>query len=147
MPELNKKPKKGSDKKPDQEPDVNEPGTLLGPLTTVWSQPLSCSIFYTALDEDDLYLWAGQRCASINGDKKARIEDDPDCWPPRAKGVKDHKQPFNGWGFYSPGIKCPKGYRTACSAIHGDQQWDIQYTPKSGETAVGCCPEYVDSST
>lgn len=54
--------------------------------------------------------------------------------------------PFRGWGFYSPGLVCPHGYTSACTATAGgDAQWPVQFEMLEGETAVGCCPTYVNS--
>ncbi|KAH8771020.1 hypothetical protein F5883DRAFT_551694 [Diaporthe sp. PMI_573] len=49
--------------------------------------------------------------------------------------------PFRGWGFYSPGLICPHGYTSACTATaKGGAQWPVQFVMLEGETAVGCCP-------
>lgn len=117
-----------------------EHGTLLGPLTTAWSQPASCSIFYAANSDSDDSL-SGQRCVNVDRDGFGDTEEDPDCWPPRMRGVKDHGLPLYGWGFYSPGLECPIGYTSACTAISGGQQWQVQFEPGPRETAVGCCPK------
>lgn len=83
---------------------------------------------------------------STDGDPTAHIEDDPSCWPPRTTGVPDQTWPVGGWGFYSPGLECPAGYTSACQAVHGGKSdWEIQFTLRPQETAVGCCPEYVIS--
>ncbi|KAH6989916.1 hypothetical protein EDB80DRAFT_781752 [Ilyonectria destructans] len=115
-------------------------GTLLGPLTTAWSQPASCSIFYAANSDSDDSL-SGQRCVNVDRDDLGQTEEDPDCWPPRMRGVKDHDLPLYGWGFYSPGLECPIGYTSACTAISGGQQWQVQFEPGPKETALGCCPK------
>ncbi|KAM3501722.1 hypothetical protein MY10362_005339 [Beauveria mimosiformis] len=50
-----------------------------------------------------------------------------------------------GWGFYSPGLVCPDGYTTACTAIFGQRaDWSTQFPLVAGETAVGCCPTGYD---
>lgn len=74
------------------------------------------------------------------------VEDDMSCWPPPSVNqALLRKHPFQGLGFYSPGLACPTGYTTACTAEYGRRpQWDIQFALVPGETAVGCCPEYVD---
>ncbi|CAM1508923.1 Fc.00g026620.m01.CDS01 [Cosmosporella sp. VM-42] len=120
------------------------PGPLLGPLTEKWSQPASCSIYFPRCTTCD-YGWYAQRCTSVFGESTGQwghFEDDPDCWPPRSQGVQDRSRPLDGWGYYSPGLECPVGYTTGCSATYkGEQDWAIQFALRPGETAVGCCPE------
>lgn len=44
-------------------------------------------------------------------------------------------------GFYSPGLVCPDGYLSACTATwDGFSDWQVQFPMTAGETAVGCCP-------
>ncbi|KAK4072707.1 uncharacterized protein Triagg1_5752 [Trichoderma aggressivum f. europaeum] len=109
---------------------TSQAGTLLGPLTTTWTMPETCSIY--------LQGFRGQSCNSESG---GRVQDNTECWPPAKSGIASPSWPFVGWGFYSPGIACPAGYTTACTAVYGQRaQWSIQFTLVSSETAVGCCP-------
>ncbi|KAL6696542.1 hypothetical protein J3F84DRAFT_299931 [Trichoderma pleuroticola] len=110
---------------------TNQAGTLLGPLTTTWTMPETCSIY--------LQGFRGQSCNSMSGG--GRVQDNTACWPPVKPGIASPAWPFSGWGFYSPGVACPAGYTTACTAVYGQRaQWDIQFALVSSETAVGCCP-------
>ncbi|KAL7799240.1 hypothetical protein V8C37DRAFT_399059 [Trichoderma ceciliae] len=116
---------------------TNEAGTLLGPLTKTWAMPESCSIYLEPCSTCN-QGFAGQSCNAVNG---GQVQDNTECWPPVRAGIASPTWPFIGWGFYSPGLACPKGYVTACTAVYGQRpQWDIQFTLVSSETAVGCCP-------
>ncbi|AEO56647.1 hypothetical protein MYCTH_2048823, partial [Thermothelomyces thermophilus ATCC 42464] len=109
--------------------------TLLGPLTTAWSMPDSCTVHVrncATCNEG----FRGQQCVS------GQPEDHTTCWPPAVKANEPPQHPFVGWGFYSPGLVCPSGYTTACTAEYGGRpEWEIEFTLIPGETAVGCCPE------
>lgn len=76
-----------------------------------------------------------------------KIEDAITCWPPTSKGAPTPIVSPGGWegyGFYSPGLVCPAGYTSACTATEGGHSdWDVQFSMTQGETAVGCCPRYV----
>lgn len=125
-------------------------GTILGPLTTSWSIPPSCTVNLQPCPTCDDVLFQGQRCA-IEDDEDAdddrgaptgTLQDDPECWPPTTSDVPNPQHPLRGWGFYSPGLACPTGYVSACTAVHGSTaDWDIQFRLTAGETAIGCCPE------
>ncbi|TFB06535.1 hypothetical protein CCMA1212_000555 [Trichoderma ghanense] len=116
---------------------TNQPGTLLGPLTTTWTMPASCSVYMPPCSTCD-QGFRGQSCNAISG---GQVQDNTACWPPVTKGVASPTWPFVGWGFYSPGLACPAGYTTACTAVYGQRpEWDTQFTLVSSETAVGCCP-------
>ncbi|UKZ76498.1 hypothetical protein TrVFT333_004204 [Trichoderma virens FT-333] len=116
---------------------TNQAGTLLGPLTTTWTMPESCSIYMPPCSTCD-QGFRGQSCNAISD---GRVQDNTACWPPVKPGISSPGWPFVGWGFYSPGIACPAGYVTACTAVYGQRpQWDTQFTLVSSETAVGCCP-------
>ncbi|KAH7324847.1 hypothetical protein B0I35DRAFT_476058 [Stachybotrys elegans] len=115
-------------------------GVLIGPLTTTWSAPSGCRMNLLC-STCGLFFRAGESCASIG--PTGEVQDDTSCWPPAATGVQiaSPRYPFIGWGFYSPGLACPTGYVSACTAIHGQRpQWPIQFTLEEGETAIGCCP-------
>ncbi|KAL2752033.1 hypothetical protein ACRALDRAFT_1078145 [Sodiomyces alcalophilus JCM 7366] len=112
---------------------TNQAGDYLGPLTTSWSMPAACS-YIIPLCSTCQVGFRGQGCSA------GSPEDNTACWPP-AQDVATPDPPFLGWGFYSPGIACPTGYTSACTAVHGQPpEWDIQFQLRPGETAVGCCP-------
>ncbi|KAL7938640.1 hypothetical protein V8C35DRAFT_288748 [Trichoderma chlorosporum] len=116
---------------------TSQAGTLLGPLTTTWTMPETCSIYMPPCAT----CGQGFRAQSCNAISGGRVQDNTACWPPATQGVSSPGWPFEGWGFYSPGIVCPAGYVTACTAVYGQRpQWDTQFTLVSSETAVGCCP-------
>ncbi|CAK7219553.1 hypothetical protein SCUCBS95973_003854 [Sporothrix curviconia] len=116
--------------------------TNLGPLTTPFTYPASCTVNIIQCSYC-LVAWQAQTCSN-NPSNAQGVQDNADCWPPRATtgstsistGVA-----LNGWGIYSPGLSCPVGYNTACSAtgttVGGFQ---FQFPISSYETAVGCCP-------
>ncbi|KAL2162931.1 hypothetical protein VTH06DRAFT_6767 [Thermothelomyces fergusii] len=110
-------------------------GTLLGPLTTTWTMPDSCTVHVRNCATCDTGF-RGQQCVS------GQPEDHTTCWPPALKADEPPRHPFVGWGFYSPGLVCPSGYTTACTAEYGGRpEWEIEFTLIPDETAVGCCPE------
>ncbi|GAB1309879.1 Proline-rich receptor-like protein kinase PERK2 [Madurella fahalii] len=114
----------------------------LGPLTTTFTPPPECTV---AVGADRGFLgigagpsdvaWLGQSCS------RGKPSDATTCWPPTSRGAEEGSRPLQGWGFYSPGIHCPAGYATACSATGGGRSgWPVQFQLRDGETAVGCCP-------
>ncbi|KAK4148650.1 hypothetical protein C8A00DRAFT_19556 [Chaetomidium leptoderma] len=119
---------------------TGRPGTLLGPLTTTWSMPDSCTAHLLTC-ETCAVAFRGQHCVIRSG--SGAVEDNTACWPPTTRqGVTAPQQPFFGWGFYSPGLACPTGYTTACTAHYGGRsEWEVQFSLIPGEAAVGCCPE------
>ncbi|KAK4249033.1 hypothetical protein C7999DRAFT_13091 [Corynascus novoguineensis] len=119
----------------------------LGPLTTTFTPPAACTVAvgerrngladFFGIGGDYDIAWLGQAC---DGNKPF---DDTSCWPETSKGAEEKEAPLSGWGFYSPGLHCPVGYATACSATGGKggkSDWPVQFELKNGETAVGCCP-------
>ncbi|KAK4106968.1 hypothetical protein N658DRAFT_520411 [Parathielavia hyrcaniae] len=114
-------------------------GTLLGPITTAWSMPPSCTV-HVLNCATCTRGYRGQRCVDNSGGGKP--EDYSGCWPPATPRAGTPQHPFAGWGFYSPGLACPTGYMAACTAEHGGRaEWDIEFTLLPGETAIGCCPQ------
>jgi hypothetical protein len=119
--------------------------TILGPLTTTFTPAPAC---FTPVIECPLptcnVAWQAQTCYSSSG--VAGVEDNTDCWPPRSGSVAlppYNPIALNGWGFYSPGLVCPSGYTSACSATGGGSWgWSVQYSIFVEETAIGCCPRY-----
>lgn len=116
----------------------------LGPLTTVFVPPPHCS--RAALAGSQAVL--GQSCNPVD-EKTASAADDTGCWPRATAYPVDTKSKLAGLGFYSPGLTCPQGHYSACTAIStakGQTAAAPQVTGKfqfplvAGETAVGCCP-------
>ncbi|KAF2446097.1 hypothetical protein P171DRAFT_357203, partial [Karstenula rhodostoma CBS 690.94] len=115
----------------------------LGPLTTVFVPPPYCSRAALAGSQAAL----GQSCNAV--DKTASAADDTGCWPRATAYPADTKSKLAGLGFYSPGLTCPQGHYSACTAVStskGQTAAAPQVTGKfqfplvAGETAVGCCP-------
>lgn len=112
-------------------------GPVLGPLTTAWTVPDECKINVLGCATCNVG-WRAQTCVT------GKASDHGGCWPPVTEKAGTRRSPFLGRGFYSPGLVCPNGYRTACTAEHGGRsEWEVQFNLVAGETAVGCCPEYV----
>ena len=135
------------------EPDINDSylsmalitgmaGTLLGPLTASIPLPDHCRFDLFTCSTCSLGF-RGQQCSTAIGNSTGQPMDDTSCWPPAPEAVPA-LLPLHGWGFYSPGLACPTGYTTACTARFGGRsEWSVQFTLVPGEVAVGCCPEYV----
>ncbi|KAK5995451.1 hypothetical protein PT974_03858 [Cladobotryum mycophilum] len=116
---------------------TNLSGTNLGPLTTTWTMPETCSLFMPPCSTCSQAFRAQSCDSASNGSPR----DNTACWPPAKPGVTSPSWPFFGWGFYSPGLACPSGYTSACTAIYNQRpDWDTQFKLFEGETAVGCCP-------
>ncbi|KAK3294191.1 uncharacterized protein B0H64DRAFT_181533 [Chaetomium fimeti] len=115
---------------------TNRERTILGPLTTVFTPPAPCTIAIGLCETCDVAWW-GQTCAETT------VEDNTECWPTTTEGAPEPtKLPLFGRGFYSPGLECPAGYTSACSAVEGvTSQWKVQFQMEPEETFVGCCPE------
>lgn len=116
----------------------NQEPTILGPLTATFTQPPECT---TAVAQASGEALVG-RLAEVCGGETGAI--DTACWPTVSFGVPGPKTDSPGWGFYSPGIICPAGHTSACSAtggLLGQKDWSLQYTLAASETAVGCCPK------
>ncbi len=120
---------------------TGEAGTLLGPMTTAWSAPASCSV-HVVNCPSCRNGYQAQHCVS------GAAQDYTGCWPPALPRAGTPTYPYLGWGFYSPGVACPTGYTAACTAEYGaEPEWPIQFVLFPGETAIGCCPTYVDFRT
>lgn len=116
--------------------------TILGPLTTTFTQPPSCTVAVAAQDGNGLLGFLAHTCALPQENRLGL--DDTSCWPSTSSGAATPTVPLQGWGFYSPGTICPTGYASACSATGGGSSgWPVQFKLQQGETAVGCCPRYV----
>jgi len=113
--------------------------SILGPLTTTFVYPSSCSVVVKDCVTCDKGYQA-QTCGT-NGFNTQGVQDDPGCWPPRSPDIAVTEVALLGWGIYTPGIICPDGYTTACAATEGvDGGFPFQFSLEKSETAVGCCP-------
>jgi hypothetical protein len=73
------------------------------PLDTTWTAPLSCSI---AVQDCRMCskAWVAQTlfreyCYGQCHNMALKIEDNPDCWPPRGSFIGTLTLPLVGWGF------------------------------------------------
>ncbi|KAI8634263.1 hypothetical protein F5Y19DRAFT_412738 [Xylariaceae sp. FL1651] len=111
----------------------------LGPLTTAFAYPGSCTVAVQQCDTCDVF-WQAQTCSNNAGNTQG-VQDDPQCWPSRENPSISTGEALLGWGFYSPGSSCPTGYATSCVAtgtVNGG--FPFQFPLLESETAVGCCP-------
>ena len=117
-------------------------GAALGPLTTTWTgMPASCTV-HALICSTCSTAFQGQKCSTDEVKGEQIITDNSGCWPPTTPGAGTPPRPLAGWGYYSPGLVCPSGYSTACTAQHGGRsEWDVEFNLVAGETAIGCCPE------
>ena len=130
--------------------------TVLGPLTTTFTPPSGCSSLFQSLDVPFTVLFptiALRAATCINGEFDVAMVDDVRCWPPMTTTATT-KDDIGGWGLYSPGVLCPSGYTTACSALaatsesasalKGVEDFQFQFPLLVNETAAGCCPKYIN---
>ncbi|KAK2607778.1 hypothetical protein N8I77_006430 [Diaporthe amygdali] len=105
----------------------------LGPLTTAWAQPASCT---TGVAANNHEAWLDQSCV---GDS---FGGNPSCWPPRTEGAASLSGALSTWGIYSPGTACPSGKVAACSydGSKSTGAFQFYFPPGPSETAIGCCP-------
>jgi hypothetical protein len=149
--------------------------TNLGPLTTTYEPPASC----TTATTDRIYF---ANATSLELNYGAAKCDGPEplgkCYPSGAAYdslMKDYAtyrdQGF--WQYFSPGVACPKGWTTAGTLAHGDKTGSVEktgvftqppfpfptpvdylMTPEEiwlnvlepSETFAYCCPRYLLSS-
>ncbi|KAM7215437.1 hypothetical protein V8F06_009197 [Rhypophila decipiens] len=126
--------------------------SVLGPLTTTWTQPKDCTYLLQPLSTLTNFF-RNQGCIirtpdAIDPNATGIPEDRASCWPPTTSNAPTPTPPFFGWGIYSPAYICPQGYVTACSAEYGRRSkaggWStakMQFDIEPGETVFGCCPE------
>lgn len=107
----------------------------LGPLTTTFKPPPSCSFPVVNQAVDPPFVaWLLQSCYT-----STHATNDLACRPTPVASA----HPGIEWGYYSPGLICPSGWVHACSATAStSSDFKFQFTPKGEETAVGCCPRY-----
>lgn len=132
---------------------IGQAPTNLGPLTTTFTPPPECTVAVGAASNGlaDFFGVGGAKDIAYLGQgcSRGKAFDATTCWPGTSKGAEERDAPLSGWGFYSPGLHCPVGYATACSATGGSgggSGWPVQFKLRDGETAVGCCPRLVCST-
>lgn len=115
---------------------TSRPRVILGPLLTTFTPPPPCTVGVGICSTCNV-VFLGQTCAPSGA------QDGTTCWPPTTSGAPTPKPTLQGWGFYSPGVACPSGYTSRCSAVADSDRepgWPLQFLQEPGETAVGCCP-------
>ncbi|KAL3463937.1 hypothetical protein BJX64DRAFT_286898 [Aspergillus heterothallicus] len=111
--------------------------SILGSLTTTFTYPSSCTVAIRQCETCNLG-WQAQTCVD---DSSINVADNSDCWPARTASPVQLGTGLGGLGFYSPGIYCPVGYETSCSATGSvDGGFPFQFPILQSETAIGCCP-------
>lgn len=107
----------------------------LGPLTTVFVPPPYCTRAAVAVQGSQGVL--GQSCRPVD-DKTATPADDTGCWPRAtsypAAAAASSASSLGAMGFYSPGLLCPTGYVSACTAVSTAKG-------KGGQTGVPAAPQ------
>ena len=136
--------------------------TVLGSLTTTFTPAPSCFSLFQPLDDRGLFDTLPLPSVALQAVTCASDEfltsdmvDDKNCFPPVTTSVSSDNG-FLNQGLYSPGLICPSGYTTACSALpakakstatlNGAENFHFVYSRLPSETAVGCCPRYVESA-
>jgi hypothetical protein len=112
----------------------------LGPLTSTFTPPPDCTTALLLYGGDSTgYL--GYNCITIDGQLWSQPAEA--CRPSRTVGI-----PPKDFGFFSPGLICPTGYTSACTATGGGHSdWNVEFFLSTSETAVGCCRRWVVRST
>lgn len=124
---------------------TNQLRTILGPLTTTYTPPLSCTVqvqssgsLFGVNNQVNNLAYQAQRCFGAN-----EYTDNTACWPPATVTAPSPVGTLATWGFYSPGLVCPIGMTTACYATGGGSSgWQVEFSLLAQETAAGCCPTY-----
>ncbi|KAJ3485486.1 hypothetical protein NLG97_g6804 [Lecanicillium saksenae] len=132
--------------------------TNLGPLTATFSGPSSCSVLDGSFTKDGGALNGalGYSCrARGNGQI---FGPDPSCFPSSlASYINAGDQWLSTIAVYSPGNICPNGFSSACTMTRSANDRPpttagiLQTANRAmfnileiGETAIGCCPRYVN---
>lgn len=124
---------------------ITPPTANLGPLETTFTPVEECTTLFTYTENgtgscpECLILQQGRHCEG-----GVDMPDVLECWPPQHTTDTSStiiSYDLLGRGYYSPGIYCPAGYHTACTAIGTESSnFGFQYPPSASETAIGCCP-------
>ena len=122
---------------------------VLGPLTATFVPPEECTIFgvQITLDGNHSHI-SGFSLAQ--GCSESTEVDTTTCWPSIATSLSILDSTFAGLGFYSPGLICPSGWTSACTAaqlsngspspLKSGTSFNFMFALEPEETAVGCCP-------
>ncbi|KAF4336849.1 hypothetical protein FBEOM_9308 [Fusarium beomiforme] len=97
--------------------------TNIGPLTTTYTPPPSC----TTVTTDHLIYVLQSSLEAAAGPPDCEIDPVGNCLPSGSaidSFIKEYNHPKSGQGihaFHSPGIQCPRGWTTAAVLAHGDK--------------------------
>ncbi len=132
--------------------------TNLGPLTTTFSAPSSCSLVDGSFTKTGggLNGVVGYACRAVAGNGQI-FGADPACFPNSlAAYISTGDKWLTSIAVYSPGSICPNGFSSACTMTRSANDEPpttgrlFQTASRAmfnileiGETAIGCCPKYV----
>ena len=93
--------------------------TILGPLTTTFSAPATCTVGQRACSTCN-YAWQAQTCysAGAGGSETYGVKDATQCWPPTSSGLPEPTPPLWGWGFLFSRSYLPN-WIYVCMFCHG----------------------------
>ncbi|OAA40442.1 hypothetical protein BBO_06026 [Beauveria brongniartii RCEF 3172] len=140
--------------------DSANPTVNLGPLTSTFTPPLSCSSLtlsssFTLRNHMDRIVFNyGRRCLGV---LEATPKIDEPCYPPRYGAAFERLQRLtrnNVYPVFSPASICPSGYTSACgfkssnatiaiaSAEHVINEFEMMMNTlvEETQTAIACCP-------
>lgn len=137
----------------------------LGPLTTQWTPPASCTvpILENACSATECTAYHGYMCLYITSSStdvfasgslssstvsvfraNSKMTVDTACFPPFTLDLSlSFESRLNGYGYYSPGLECPSGYTKSWLLApdgKGQRDWAPRVATAPGETVAGCCP-------
>ncbi len=137
------------------------PRKNLGPLTTTFSAPASCSVIDGSFSQStglagQINGKLGLQCRYNKAQDGQIFEIADDCYPDGlASYIHDGEAWLDAPPVFTPGSVCPNGYTSACTMDRkaGDNRpttkpglitasravWDLLTV---GERAIGCCPRY-----
>lgn len=140
--------------------DSANPTVNLGPLTSTFTPPLSCSSLtlsssFTLRNHMDRIVFNyGRRCLGV---VEATPKVDEPCYPPRYGAAFERLQRLtrnNVYPVFSPASICPSGYTSACgftssnatiaiaSAENVVNEFEMMMNTllEETQTAIACCP-------
>jgi len=114
--------------------DSNARMTNIGPLTTVFSAPESCTVAVGDCYGPSCFASYGYGCYGT------RIEFDPACWPSGSALLPSSNTISK---YFSPALDCPAGWATVTIGQ------DTDMFPGIASTQIGvlCCPLFVTSTS
>ena len=108
----------------------------MGPLTTLWTQPSSCSQVTT-------YLWDAGYGLAIGSLYPVNLAYFQDCRPPVIGGTLSQPTVTPEYNYYSPAL-CPSGWsaeRYFGVDVRGETRSLNFFGTRTTGSAFACCPE------